>query len=260
MLQYDPQGDRRCACWLLCVVCIALELAGASLLVAASHHRRAQSVSHTTQRSPAGPQYVPNSPQRSPCASTARRRFSSTPPSAGAESAPRRRRRPLQVHALRCERCCHRPRGARRAFTRRLPHWGTHRPGRATRSSWATSKASRSQCATRCRLRACARASAAVSTRAASASPSSTWPSCASRRRSADGTVFMAGRPSYSHRTYRRRDGRRRRLPPPALQACGRPRGRTRARRAQPAGAAFHRRPPPRAPHRRRPRSPRTTR
>ena len=45
MLQYDPHENRRCGCWLLCVVCVVLELAGASLLVAASHHRRAQSIS-----------------------------------------------------------------------------------------------------------------------------------------------------------------------------------------------------------------------
>ena len=45
MLQYDPHENRRCACWLLCILCVVLELAGASLLVAASHHRRAQSVS-----------------------------------------------------------------------------------------------------------------------------------------------------------------------------------------------------------------------
>ena len=68
-------------------------------------------------------------------------------------------------------------------------------------------------------------------------------------RRSADGTVFMAGRPSYPHRTWVADTtgggvGR-------AAGAAGvwSPARYERARGAhEPAGAAFHRRPPPRAP------------
>jgi len=44
MDRYDAYSDRRCACWLLCALCVAAAIAGGSLLLAANEHRRAHSV------------------------------------------------------------------------------------------------------------------------------------------------------------------------------------------------------------------------
>ena len=242
MLQYDPYSDRRSACWLLCVVCVTEPAAPAPRRIAPP----ARSPPPNTTRRSRWTQYA-RFRRGPPCAATARRRFSSTPPRRRKGSGRRRRpRRPRRaVRALVATAAW------REAGVRDDCRTGRHAAGRATKIELgdiegfpltvrdtagferARAKTCRRQLRGR-RLRRLPLPSPAVHQGAAHADGQSSRPG---DRRTPIGRGSPTRRAAAS-------------ASPPARRVRGRRRG-TNARAARRArGAAFHRRPPPRAPHR----------
>ena len=253
MLQYDPYSDRRCACWLLCVVCVALELAGASLLVAASHHRRAQSVS---KYDAAVARWTAIRPEFALAAFSLRFNGSSTPLQLDAAKTPEALHDAgadlSKYTPLRYERSLPPPAWREAGVHATIAALGdTRRPGRATKIELGDIEGfplTMRDTLPASSVRACERAGGSYEGGACVAFLYLAE-LCIKVRRSADGTVFTAGRPSYSHRTWVADTTGGGVGCAAGAAGVWSPARYERARGAhEPAGAAFHRRPPPRAP------------